>query len=194
VGAKANSRIRVDAVEHRAAGIAYTAIDGAPGAFFTCTAYRAKLSTTACASRWRSAQRARGEATDQFARCRGCPTGAAHAGEAVVHYSVLFGANICPRCGRGTGRRLIGGSRCISCYNRELEVRRGRNGKGTAPRKAQLARRSIRYVVEGGGIQTLAADHSADLAELMVVALRKTRGRIYFAFSGQEPASTAGTP
>ncbi len=138
---------------------------------------------------------ARGEAAEQFAKCRGCAIGAAHAGEAAVSYSVLYGSrHICPRCGRGTGRRLIGGSRCISCYNRELEVRRGRNAKGTAPRKAQLARRSLRYAVEGGGVQTLSIDHSADLAELMFVALRKTRGRVFFAFHGQGPAGAAGTP
>jgi len=149
------------------------------------------LSTTACARRWREAQAARGETAARFEKCRGCPIGAQHAGEAIVHYSVIYGADVCPRCGRCTGRRLIGGSRCISCYNRELEVRRGRNARGTRPLKAQLGRRTIHYAVEGGGIKRLTVDHSADLAELMLVALRKTRGRIFFAFHNQEPASAA---
>jgi len=148
----------------------------------------------ACARRWREAQAARGETAARFEKCRGCAIGAQHAGEAIVHYSVLYGADVCPRCGRGTDRRLIGGSRCISCYNRELEVRRGRNAKGTRPIKAQLARRTIHYAVEGGGIERLTANHSVDLAELMLVALRKTRGRISFAFHSQEPASTAAMP
>jgi len=191
VAATADSKIRYCPDEHRAAGVTYTAIAGAPGLYFDCAPYHAKLSTTACAKRWREAQAAGGDTAARVEKCRGCPIGAQHADEAVVRYSVLYGSEICPRCGRGTGRRLIGGTRCISCYNRELEVRRGRNAKGTRPLKANLARRTLRYAVEGGGIETLTAEHSADLAELMLVALRKTRGRIYFAFSGQEPASTA---
>ena len=194
MAAIANSKTNVDSAEHRAAGVAYAGIDGAPGLFFDCQPYRAKLSTKACARRWRSAQQARGEAAERFAKCRGCSIGAAHAGEAEVHYSILFGANICPRCGRGSARRLIGGRRCISCYNREWEFVRGRNAKGTRPIKAQLARHSLRYTIEGGGVDTLTIDNSADLAELMVIALRKTRGRLFFAFNRQGPAGSAGTP
>jgi hypothetical protein len=116
---------------HRAAGVAYATIDGAPGLFFVCQRYHARLSTTACASRWRSAQRARGEAADQFARCRGCTIGAQHAGERHFARSKIYGCEVCPRCGGGA--RMIAGRLCISCYNRELEFRRGRNGKGTKP-------------------------------------------------------------
>jgi len=53
---------------------------------------------------------------------------------------------------------------------------------------------SLRYAVDGGGVHTLTAGHSADLAELMLVALRKTWGRVYFAFHGQAPAGRAAAP
>src|SRR3954451_17467898 len=94
---------------HLADGVAYTTIDGAPAPFFACTAYRAKLLTTACAKRWRQAQEAQGQAADSVSLCRSCRIGAAHAGATVVHYSSLYASNICPRCGRGSARRLISG-------------------------------------------------------------------------------------
>ena len=168
--------------EHRAEGVAYVQIAGAPGIYFGCQPYRAKLSTAACARRWREAQTDRGA---KFEKCRGCPIGAAHAGETAVYYSKLYDANMCTRCGRGTSRRMIFGRLCISCYNREREFIRGRNAKGTVPRKHQLARRTIRYAVEGGGVHTLTIEHTADIEELMLAVLRKTRGRVQFAFDGR---------
>src|SRR6266481_2000895 len=129
----ASSQPTVAADTHRAAGISYSEIPGAPGQFFTCAAYRAKLSTSACARRWRQAQTARGYAADQIEKCRGCPIGAQHAGEKTVRYSMLFDSPICPRWGRGSTRRLVGGHRCISCFNREREYIRGKNAKGSKP-------------------------------------------------------------
>jgi hypothetical protein len=79
---------------------------------------------------------------------------------------------------------------CISCYNRELEFRRGRNAKGNPP-EIKLERRTVRYWVEGAGVQTLTLEHSADFAELMVTVLHKTRGRVSFGFHGSRPAPQA---
>ncbi len=166
--------------------VEYFAIEGAPGQFFHCRPYSARLSTTACARRWREAQRATGQEAFRFEKCRGCPIGAAHAGEKLVQYSSLFGSDICPRCGVGSGRRLIGGSRCISCYNREREFIRGKNAKGRRPVNIQrLDRRSIRYAVNGDRIRVLTVEHSADTTELMITALRKTRGQIRFGMYGR---------
>jgi len=173
-----------DGTELAASGVQYWAIDGAAGMrFFDCQPYRAKLSTTACSQRWRTAQRATGSAAARFEKCRACSIGAIHSGEAVTYFSPLFGKPICTRCRRGSMRRLIGDRLCISCYNRELEFRRGKNAKGNPP-EIKLERRTVRYAVEGAGVQTLILDHSADLAELMVTVLRKTRGRVAFGFHG----------
>jgi hypothetical protein len=49
----------------------------------------------------------------------------------------------------------------------------------------------VRYAIEGGDVQTLTLDHSANMAELMVTVLRKARGRIAFAFHGAPLAPQA---
>jgi hypothetical protein len=177
-------------------GVIYSPIDGAPGLqFFDCQPYRARLTTKSCASRWRTAQRATGMAAARLEKCRTCPIGAAHAGEAVTYFSPLFGRPICCRCGKVSMRRMIlRGRLCISCVNRQYEFIRGRNAKGNPPKNlAPLNRRTIRYAVEGGGVETMTLEHSADLAELMVGVLRKTRGRISFGFNGGPPMPGATT-
>jgi hypothetical protein len=183
-----NHQPPVAAAPHLADGVEYRTIPGAPAPSFGCARYRAKLLTTACAKRWRHAQTARGYAADQIEKCRSCPIGASHSGQAVVRYSTLYDSPICPRCGRGSARRLVGGRRCISCFNREREFVLGRNRKNTKPVHAiPLHRRTVRYAVEGGGVQDLTIPHSRDLTELMMSALRNERGRPFFFYTGQTP-------
>jgi hypothetical protein len=173
-----------------APGVTYSTNDQMPGLrFFDCLPYRARLSTKSCADRWRQAQHARGDAAARFEKCQRCPIGAAHAGEAVTYISPLFGKPICCRCGKASMRRMIlRGTLCISCFNRQNEFIRGKNAKGNPPTKmAPLDRRTVRYAVEGAGVETLTLKHSRDMAELMVAVLRKTRGRIAFSFNGQAP-------
>jgi hypothetical protein len=186
---KANRRPPVAATVHLADGVEYETTPGAPAPSFGCVPYRARLLTTACSKRWRQAQVATGWAAEQIERCRGCAIGAAHAGEKTVRYSTLYDSPICPRCGRGSARRLVGGNRCISCFNREREYIRGKNAKGSKPVHAiPLHRRTVRYAVEGGDVQDLTIPHSRDLVELMLTVLRTKRGRPSFYFTGQAPA------
>jgi hypothetical protein len=120
--------------------------------------------------------------------CRGCPIGAAHAGAQHIHYSTLFGQEICPRCRRG-GLRMIRNRLCVSCYNRRREIRAGRNGRGNRPTEL-LQRppkaREFRLIIDG--VARRHRDEGVDLFEPMVQALRVNKGRIAFAFQG----STAG--
>jgi hypothetical protein len=55
---------------------------------------------------------------------------------------------------------------------------------------APLHRRTVRYAVDGGRIETRTIDHSADLVEVMLGALRNTRGRLFF-FAGRTPVCMA---
>ncbi len=159
---------------------------------FECKLYRARLMTVACARRWRQAQTARGYAAEQTSLCRGCAIGAAHAGEKIVRYSTLYDSPICSRCGRGSARRLVGGRRCISCFNREREFLKGANRKGTKPVRAiPLHRRTVRYSIEGGDVQELTLPHSRDLLELMMTVLRTKRGQPFFLYAGQVPVRMA---
>lgn len=87
-----------------------------------------KLTRTSCAALWR-----RGllpDADENIAwHCRGCEVGARHAG---ADEKPAPRARRCVRCGDG-GVKIVGAILCISCYNRQVEFAKGRNGKGKAP-------------------------------------------------------------
>jgi hypothetical protein len=76
------------------------------------------------------------------ALCRDCPIGAANAGVAVRAPQATASAkpmHICPRCGRVGCQRLIPSRGiCVSCYNREREIERGRDRRGHIPRRPAL--------------------------------------------------------
>lgn len=179
----------------RAPGVAYTEVSGLQ--MFACGSYRATLTLGGCASRWREAQvSTRGEAADRVMHCRSCSIGALHAGYAPVKYSPWFDVAICPRCGKGT-TRMIGNRRCVSCYNREREIRTGKNARGNKP--VELLRRplhTVRIMVELNGEARLARDHATSgVPETLLHILRTTSGEIQFGFAGHRPpaANTDGT-
>jgi hypothetical protein len=77
--------------------------------------------------------------------------------------------------------RMIGNRRCVSCYNRERELRFGRNAKGTAPVNLRpLNPVLVHYIVDGQprSFETFAADST----EARIQILRVTKGRVQFAF------------
>lgn len=116
-----------------------------------------------------------------------CSIGAAHAGERHIERSSFYGSNICPRCHKGTTRRLVGGLLCIGCYNRQREYLNGRNAKGTRPVKLKaLYRVPVRYAVDAAGSRVeVIAGRSAlvlDRAEAHIGVLRLTQGQVRFQF------------
>jgi hypothetical protein len=156
----------------------YFTVDGCDRLkFFRCEPYRATLSTGACAERWKVAQQAVGYDADRFEKCRACPIGAEHAGQPVVIYSCLYGKSICPRT-RRWAPRLIHGRLSVSAYNRQLEFRKGANGRGTKPR-FRFDPRRIGVVIDGAYTE-LRDEYTADALELVVQALRVATGRIMF--------------
>ena len=117
---------------------------------FTCDRMRATLSPAACADGFKNARNL---------SCARCPTGASHvavasapaarpadlqhqseAGRPYNHrerhgYFLPFrrpGGQVCIRCQAQVLRR-IGPGLCVSCLNRQAELQRGKNGKGTFP-------------------------------------------------------------
>lgn len=162
----------------------YFEMQGLPGKpFFRCERMRATLATAACSAMWR---RANDLNDGTHAACRLCALGSVHAGEVAASMSPLKGTLTCARCHRAGGR-LIGKMLCVSCYNRQAEVIKGRNAKGTAPVKVgPLESRRIRYL-HGGDVRSLVLRHTVDMDELIVSVLRDSRQRVAFAFNSAPP-------
>jgi len=151
--------------------------------YFRCDRMRATLSTDACSGMWRKANN---EGDESHGACMRCQLGAEHAGELQASMSPLKGTLTCARCHRSSGR-LIGAMVCVSCKNREYELLRGRNAKGTAPVKLTcLSRRRVRYMA-GSEPCSLVVQHSLDTDELVVAALRDSKNRVRFGFGVAMP-------
>jgi hypothetical protein len=159
------------------ADTAYRPTPGRPGEpFFDCDRLHASLTVTSCATRW---QKAANPHADRFSACRACPVGARHSGVPNASLSPLRGSLVCSRCMRGH-MRLIRGTLCVSCYNREREVMRGQNARGMVPTKlARLDPRSICYS-ENGAVRIVRSDRSAGLGELVVATLRDAVHQVAF--------------
>jgi hypothetical protein len=148
---------------------------------FACTGLAATLSVESCADNWRGA-RARTHDRRRPA-CSQCPIGAVHAGDENVNLSTLYGTSICARCHR-TGSRLVGKHLCLSCYNREREVIKGANAKGTAPVKhPPLDLRTVFYRA-GDECKTKTVARSTSTEEMMVAVLRDEPHQAEFAWGG----------
>jgi hypothetical protein len=78
----------------------------------------------------------------RFVSCWHCPTGAANSGE--QHAS---NQRPCIRCG-SEYHRLMLGSICVSCWNRTIELARGRNSKGTWPAQLAAVLQSVSAIIE----------------------------------------------
>jgi hypothetical protein len=164
-----------------APGVAYSRIDGVPGRFFRCEAYRCSLSVSSCADRWRQAQSATGNDADRFEKCRSCPVGAAHNGVEQVHRSPLFGKPICPRT-RVWTNRMIHDRISVAMRNRELEFLKRRDCKGHVP-QFRFDPRRLAVIVDGVRVEVRDA-LTADLTEMVVAVLRTVPGRLVFTRAG----------
>jgi len=89
-----------------------------------------RLTVTGCATMFKRAQKADLEFELSLIPCRECETGSKNAN---VKVTPLF-HRMCVRCERHeVGIRLLSGLLCVSCWNRQSEVLKGRNGRGQAP-------------------------------------------------------------
>lgn len=78
---------------------------------------------------------------------------------------------------------MIGNRLCVSCYNREREVRIGKNGKGTVPTKLKLADMVLGVVLDAGSANARRVVYRAPAVnrdELETDVLRRTIGRVEF--------------
>lgn len=137
---------------------------------FSCARMSSNLQVTTCAGMWAEANTGE-KPPEKHMRCKGCALGAAHAGVAPESVDNRWAKSMCSRCG-GKDKRLIGGTTCVSCKNREYEWVKGKNAKGREPvTHPQLDKRRIRYV-EGGVVKTMCRPYTTSTDELVIDALR----------------------
>jgi hypothetical protein len=174
----ANPPDDIAVTEHTAPGVSYIRIEGARDRYFRCEPYRATLSVSSCAERWRRAQQspvACGD--DRLEKCRSCPIGARHNGVDPVYRSPLWGKPICPRARTWTSR-MIFDRLGISMYNRQAEFVKQRNGKNRPP-QFRFDPRRLAVIIDGAR-QELRDDLTADLTEMVVQVLRTVPGKLVF--------------
>lgn len=92
-----------------------------------CPAYHLHLTQKSCADNWESVAGKPLHTLLRLHHCLGCPIGAERAGKAAVPTPL---PRFCCRC-KKLSPRLIARRLCPSCYNRERELRVGKNARGT---------------------------------------------------------------
>jgi hypothetical protein len=102
-----------------------------------CDRRKMRLTETACTKLWHSAMESPPEPWEGRFACRNCPVGAARAGVVFDGFKAAKEKllHVCVRC-CDLATKLVGGTLCVSCYNRAREVAIGRNRKGTPPKRA----------------------------------------------------------
>lgn len=156
----------------------YFEMPGAPGAYFHCQPYKSRMSVASCAGMY-SAEK--GRQNGRHPHCNGCPVGALHAGEQVVRASALLGAKLCPRCTQPAARIVRGV--CVSCINREYEIVRGVNAKGSAPSRLKpLHAVAVAYAVDGE-VRITSIPRATGRLEAMLRVLRTQNGEVEFSWA-----------
>ncbi|WP_293371498.1 hypothetical protein [Nevskia sp.] len=150
-----------------------------------------RLTVTSCAGMWNKARLLPNGSLEPVMKCRGCAIGAANAGmKPEMSREIAADAKGCTRCRRGA-RKLIFGDLCLSCYNRQTELRRGINrmrtrGKVFWPKFARplrVALVAVRQPDELSDGRILTFDHVADGLEVALRTVRRSHGEVLIAFS-----------
>lgn len=156
----------------------YFDMPGAPGRYFVCAPYNSTMSTGSCAGMYRAEK---GRQNGRHPHCSGCPIGAVHAGERPPAAAGMFGAKICPRC-TFPATRIVRGV-CVSCINREYEVVRGVNAKGSPPSRLKpLYPLALTYTADGESRSTCFPRVTGRI-EAMLRVLRTQQGEVEFAWA-----------
>jgi hypothetical protein len=168
--------------------ITYRSIDGVPGQYFDCPSGMGCLSANACGRAYSEAMSPVGLKEGRRITCRACPVGAQHAGVPTEAASVsrFVGSSCCSRC-HGDARRLIRGSICVSCFNREREYLIGKNAKGGKPIHAKTIGSEVITCLIGSSVQVRKMDKVASPMECVLSVLRSESRTVFFSWVGASP-------
>lgn len=159
----------------------YFEMPGVPGKYFQCDPYKSRMSVASCAGMYRAEK---GRANGRHPHCNGCAVGALHAGEKAPARAPLLGALVCPRCTM-PATRIVKGV-CVSCINREYEIVRGVNAKGSAPSRLKPLHQAAVLFCADGEVQKAAFPRVTGRLEAVLRVLRTRPGEVEFAWSPAE--------
>lgn len=174
--------------------VAYFTREGFPARVFECPRHRVTMMEVSCKASFEEAKRT--GPSGRRAGCIGCPIGALHAGETTPAAGTREqgrGGLFCVRCRRSPedcdDPRQVGKMRlvrdnliCVSCYNREREVVRQRNSKGSRPQKwAGLRPITVIGVADDGTKTVMTIPLARDLTEAILTMHRRTGVRMVYA-------------
>jgi hypothetical protein len=163
--------------------IEYYAIDGVPGRYFKCPKGVGKLSDKSCGKLYIEAMSPKGLREGLRFQCRGCPVGAEHSGSKRLDAasSGLLSGLICARCIR-QAPRLIRGTICVSCYNREREVLIGKNAKGNRPVHGRQIGPEIVAFKSQDSTRVKQIDRASSHIEAVLSTIRSEAQRVQFSW------------
>ena len=167
--------------------VEYMKLEGVPGQYFSCPYGLGMLSIDACSRSYQMSMSTAGLREGRRVTCRACPVGATHAGVPSEEASAsrFLGVGYCSRC-HGDARRLIRGSICVSCYNREREVLIGRNAKGSRPIYGKaIGVATISCLLDAGKkVQVRRMDKVTSRLEAFLSILRTESKTVYLGWVG----------
>jgi hypothetical protein len=162
--------------------VGYFKIDGAPGDYFRCAPYATTMSVPSCASMYMAEKGCR---DGRHPHCNGCAVGATHAGDTQAPSSRICGSKLCPRCHRPASRIVRG--LCVSCVNRQYEIEKGKNAKGTKPVNLPTLRPCVLSVTIGRSVSETRFDKTTGMLEGMYRVLREQSGSPVFGWARVTP-------
>lgn len=160
----------------------YIKIDGAPGDYFRCAPYATTMSVSSCSSMYVAEKGCR---DGRHPHCNGCKVGAEHAGDVQTPSSRICGSKLCPRCHRPASR--IVRNLCVSCLNRQYEIEKGRNAKGTRPVNLPTLRPCLLAVSVDSVVSEVRFDKTTGMVEGIYRVLRSQTGRPVFGWARAVP-------
>jgi hypothetical protein len=145
---------------------------------FTCPRHAGglRLMPKSCGAMWLRAAKHCADRSDPLHPCVGCAIGANHAGQPPERSQSSCDV-VCPRCMR-SATKIVKGV-CVSCYNREREVRIGRDRRGHVPISARLPVPMTIMLVTASGFVSFER-HAVSLLEVMVFAAQRHRDPVAF--------------
>lgn len=108
----------------------YFQYDGVPGDYFNCPT-GCTISVERCRQTYQKAKGLKASDVSRWSACIGCNIGMLHCGESSSPKSVKA-KHICCRC-HEFAYRLLSSGVCVSCANRQAEIRKGRNRRDGVP-------------------------------------------------------------